>query len=541
LKPPGEPDRPLFDPARMRAARDDSTAAEKKDAKARRPSSPGGDADAPLTVTRLTQLLRGAVTDAFPATIHVVGELSNVSRAGTGHVYFTLKDASSEVRCVMWRSDAVRVKFDLTDGLEVIVSGKLDVYEPRGQVQLYAKRLQPRGVGALELAFRQLKERLAKEGLFDAARKRRIPSLPRTIGVVTSPTGAAIQDILTTIERRFPKVRVITAGVRVQGDGAANEIAGAIRRFNDNAAALGGVDLLIVGRGGGSLEDLWAFNEEIVARAIAASRIPIVSAVGHEVDFSIADFVADLRAPTPTAAAEMVVPVLDELIAGIDAIELQLRRSLRTRLDSMRNRLNAVARTPWFRDPVGAVRRWHQRLDELSGRLRLVIHRAVASRRRRIENAELRLTKSRPVVQWSRRRLVADRMSHRLLWSMRERFVSERRSMNAVESRLRAASPRHLIHRERDRLESIERRLKRAVASLLASADRRLAVAEGRLAAASPDRVLARGFSITRRLRGKSVIRASKDVREGDRIVTETAGGEIHSRVVDSRQGELFQ
>lgn len=539
MRRPSESGRPLFDPARMRATRDESASADSTGPDALVRS--GGDETAPLTVTRLNQMLRGAVTAAFPSTIHVVGELSNVSRAGAGHTYFTLKDGSSEVRCVLWRSDAVRVKFEMTDGLEVVVSGKLDVYEPRGQIQLYAKRLQPRGVGALELAFRQLKERLANEGLFDAARKRPIPTMPRTIGVVTSPTGAAIQDILTTIERRFPKVRVITAGVRVQGDEAAKEVAAAIRRFNDHAVALGGVDVLIVGRGGGSLEDLWAFNEEVVARAILASKIPIVSAVGHEVDFSIADFVADLRAPTPTAAAEMVVPVLYELTAGIDGLELRIRRGFRAQLDSMRSRLNAVARTPWFRDPVGAVRRWHQRLDELSGRLRFVLHRAVTTRRRRVGDGELRLMKSRPVVQLSRRRLTADRASHRLLWSMREQQVSARRAAEAIESRMRSASPRHLVQRERDRVESIERRLKRSVALLMATVDRRLITAEGRLAAASPDRVLARGFSITRRMRGKTVIRASEDVKEGDRIVTETADGEIHSRVVDSRQGELFQ
>ena len=352
-----------------------------------------GDDATTLSVSRVTAMIRGALTNALPQTLHVVGELSNVSRAATGHIYFTLKDTSSEVRCVMWRSDASRLKIEMKDGLEVVASGRIDVYEPRGSVQLYVTRVQPQGVGALELAFQQLKEKLAKEGLFDRDRKRAIPQMPETIGVITSASGAAIQDILNTIERRYPKVRVITKDVRVQGAEAAREVASAIREFNRLAAAIGGVDVLIVGRGGGSLEDLWAFNEEVVARAIAGSRIPIVSAVGHEVDFSIADFVADVRAATPTAAAELVVPVLSEIVAGIDGVDRRLRRGMRAQVDGMKSRLVTVSRSTWFRDPVAAVRRWHQRVDEMAGRLRYVLHRAVTERRRRIGNAELKLAR----------------------------------------------------------------------------------------------------------------------------------------------------
>jgi len=529
LTSPDDRDRPLFDPGRMRAST----------SPAGRPG--GGDEPATLTVARVTAMIRGALTSAFPTTLHVVGELSNVSRASAGHVYFTLKDATSEIRCVMWRSDAARLKFEMADGLAVVASGRIDVYEPRGQVQFYVSRLQPQGVGALELAFRQLREKLAKEGLFDGERKRSLPAIPRTIGVVTSASGAAIQDILNTIERRYPRVRVITKDVRVQGDGAASEVASAISEFNRVARRIGGVDVLIVGRGGGSLEDLWAFNEEIVARAIAASQIPIVSAVGHEVDFSIADFVADVRAATPTAAAELVVPVLAEIVQTIDETDRRMRRGIAQRIERFRHRLNAVARSAWFRDPVGAVRRWGQRVDEMASRLRYTLHRAVTERRRKIAQVELKLARSRPVVVLERRRLAVDRLAHRLLWVTREALVSESRQLATIAGRLQSASPVHHVHAERSRLITIERRLRRAVSALIANQRRQVASAEARLIAASPEQVLRRGFSITRRFRGGQVVRSSEGLLEGDRIVTQTADGEIHSRVVDSRQGDLFQ
>jgi len=273
----------------------------------------GGDTGpATISVSQLTRMIKGAIEKGIPADVHVVGELSNVVRSSNGHLYFTMKDGSSEVRCVMWRTPARSIRFDLKDGLEVVATGSVDVYEPRGQVQLYVRRMEPRGVGALEMAFTQLKERLSREGLFDAGRKRALPTFPKTIAVVTSPTGAAVRDVIQTIQRRYPPVRILVFGVRVQGDGAALEVADAIRRINHERGRLGGVDVMIVGRGGGSLEDLWAFNEETVARAIYASEIPVISAVGHEIDFTIADFVADVRAATPTAAAELAVPVLAE-------------------------------------------------------------------------------------------------------------------------------------------------------------------------------------------------------------------------------------
>lgn len=475
--------------------------------------------DTAVTVSQLTRMVKGAIEKGLSPRLHVLGELSNVSRPTSGHLYFTLKDASSEVRCVMWRSDAQSLKFDLADGLEVVATGSVDVYEPRGQYQLYVRRLEPRGVGALELAFAQLKERLSKEGLFDPSRKRALPKLPVRIAVVTSTTGAAVRDILQTLRRRYPKVHVMVFGVRVQGEGAAEEIADAIRRINRSGNELGGIDVMIVGRGGGSLEDLWAFNEEMVARAIASSEIPVVSAVGHEVDFTIADFAADVRAATPTAAAELVVPVLDDLLAEIEGLRRRLLQAMLRRLETARSRLAAVERSAWFLDPVASIRRHHQRIDELISRLRFLIARGLTERRSIIQALELRLIQVRPAVQLARRRERVASMEHRLRWSQGHRnLVCERRLLNA-ELQLMSASPRHRTKRHRDLLNSLETRLK----------------------ASCHEQVLKRGFTITRLERNRKLVKKANNVREGDRLVTETADGKIASRVVDLNQGELFE
>ncbi|HNT33227.1 MAG TPA: exodeoxyribonuclease VII large subunit, partial [Candidatus Aminicenantes bacterium] len=254
------------------------------------------------SVTEITQVIKAALETAVPQ-VWVVGEISNCRRHPSGHIYFTLKDAGAALSAAVWKSNAARLKFELRDGQQVVCRGRIDVYPPRGSYQLNVDQVEPKGKGALQLAFEQLKEKLRAEGLFDPARKKKIPLLPKTIGVVTSPTGAALIDILRTIDRRFAKVRIVIYPARVQGAGAAAEIVEGLEFLGGRP----GIDVIIVGRGGGSIEDLWAFNEEPVARAIAASPVPVISAVGHEVDFTIADFVADIRASTPTAAAEMVV------------------------------------------------------------------------------------------------------------------------------------------------------------------------------------------------------------------------------------------
>lgn len=526
--------RPAFDPRKAKGA----------------PASPAGglfgekmdEGDEPrtLSVSDLTRLVKGAIVKALPNELHVVGEISNVSRPAGGHIYFTLKDDQSEVRCVMWRSSASSLKFDLTDGMEVVAIGAVDVYEPRGQYQLYVRRLEPRGVGALDLAFRQLKEKLQKEGLFDASRKRALPKFPDRIAVVTSATGAAVRDILQTIERRYAGVCVMIYSVRVQGEGAAEEIADAIRRINQSRRALGGVDVMIVGRGGGSLEDLWAFNEEVVARAIFASEIPIVSAVGHEVDFTIADFVADVRAATPTAAAELVVPFRQDLLADIEARGNRLRQAARRLLETSRLRLDAMERSAWFRDPVGRVRQMGQQVDETAGRLRLAASGAYSGKRALLHTLEVRLGRVRPEALLAHRRELVSKVEHRLHWAQGHLNLRKERSLREAASRLAVVSPMQVVDRTGLLLAQLCDRLARGVSRLIAEREAKVAGMEARLVASSHEHVLNRGFTITRKAKGRRLVRGASDVAEGDRVVTQTANGEFESKVVDSRQAELF-
>lgn len=335
------------------------------------------------TVSELTRELKFVVENSFPA-VWVEGEVSNFKHQfASGHWYFDLKDGSSLIHGVMWRDEAERVRFALEDGLAVVAFGRVGVYEPRGQYQLYVDLLEPRGLGALQLAFEQLKARLAKEGLFDPARKRPIPLLPERIGIVTSPTGAAIRDMLKILKQRFANVEVVIYPVRVQGEGAAQEIAQAIDDFN----RWNNVDVLIAGRGGGSLEDLWAFNEEVVARAIFTSTIPVISAVGHEVDFTIADFVADVRAATPTDAAKRVIAekatLLDRLAQARQRAAAAVQHGLALALE----RLTSAWASPAFRRPLRLVEEYQQQVDELVRSLAMRGGHLVAMKRAALEQA----------------------------------------------------------------------------------------------------------------------------------------------------------
>ena len=313
-----------------------------------------------LTISQLNARVRASLETAFQG-LWVAGEVSNLKIAGSGHVYLTLKDPSAEVSAVIWRPVADRLRFDLTDGLEVLVQADVTLYEVRGRYQIVIRRIEPRGVGALQLAFRQCVEKLAKEGLFDPARKRPLPRFPSHVGIVTSPTGAAIRDILRMLQRRWPMIQVTIFPVRVQGEGAHLEIAQAVVEMN----RLGGFDVLIVGRGGGSLEDLWAFNEESVARAIFASRIPVVSAVGHEVDVTISDMVADVRALTPTAAGEMVVPDVRQVRADLRALAGRLSTSLANQARFARSRLSSLGDRLSPQRLANRIQQLVQRIDEV--------------------------------------------------------------------------------------------------------------------------------------------------------------------------------
>jgi exodeoxyribonuclease VII large subunit len=317
-----------------------------------------------LSVAELTGVVKELLETAFPS-VWVRGEISNFSRPGSGHCYFTLQDAEAQIRSVMWRSAVGKVRFPLEDGLEVICRGHLDVYAPRGSYQLVVEAIEPAGMGARELALRRLRDKLAAEGLFDPLRKRPLPAFPMRIGFVTSPTGAAVRDFLEVLKRRWPGVSVLVIPARVQGEGSAAEIVAGIVAANALVPAL---DVLVVGRGGGSAEDLWSFNEEIVVRAIAASRVPTISAVGHEIDITLADLVADMRALTPSEAAERIVPATEEIRGMLLNAKQRMIGALRGRVTMARNRYQALASRRVLAQPLDRIHDLARRLDELEAR-----------------------------------------------------------------------------------------------------------------------------------------------------------------------------
>jgi exodeoxyribonuclease VII large subunit len=433
-----------------------------------------------LTVSDLSAQLRAVMEERFPA-VWVEGEISNFKVYGSGHAYFTLKDANAQIRAVLFRTRTRRVRFEPKDGLHVMAFGAVEVYAQRGEYQLVVELLEPRGLGALQLAFEQLKARLEAEGLFDAGRKRALPRFPRRIGIVTSPSGAALKDMLRVIGRRFGELHIVIAPARVQGEGAADEIAAGIRDLN----SLGGVDVLIVGRGGGSLEDLWAFNEEAVARAIAASKIPVISAVGHEVDFTIADFVADLRAPTPSAAAELVVREKQAVADSVGELAHRLRRAMARRLERDRERVETLARRRVLTDA----------------------HRPLRDLARRVDEARARLMRAGGAV--------VDRAGHRL---------------HVATVAVRANNPVAKLVKSQHRLEGLGTRLHAGTARVLDRSQQQVARATGRLDSLSPLAVLGRGYSVARRPDG-TIVRRARDVAAGEDVSVLVQEGTLDCRV----------
>ncbi len=337
-------------------------------------------------VGEITRLIRVALENEF-GSVWIEGEISNLRRPSSGHLYFTLKDESAQIAAVFFKGAQRGLAFALKDGVKVRMFGEISVYEASGQYQVIVRKVEEAGKGSLQEAFEALKKKLAAEGLFDASRKKPLPVLPRHVGIVTSPTGAAIHDILSVLSRRFPNLHIVIAPVKVQGGEAAGEIAAAIDLFNER----GGIDVMIIGRGGGSLEDLWCFNEEVVARAIARSRIPVISAVGHEIDFTISDFVADLRAPTPSAAAELMVGRKAAFEEQLQQVGARLVRCLRERALELRNRVTAAGRSYVFREPRNLVRQFVQHIDALRASLLTGLEGAARERRVRLDSLGLRL------------------------------------------------------------------------------------------------------------------------------------------------------
>lgn len=419
-----------------------------------------------LSVSQLTSLIREVIEENFEH-VWVEGEVSNLAEPASGHLYFTLKDAKAQIRCVLFRASSRVLKFKVTNGMALVLRGRLSVYDQRGDYQFIAEYLEPKGIGALQLAFTQLKEKLAREGLFDEAHKKPLPGLPRRIGVVTSTSGAAIHDILTVLRRRHAGVEVLIRPVTVQGEGAAAEIAAAIRDFNGYRD----IDVLIVGRGGGSMEDLWAFNEEQVARAIYASRIPVISAVGHEVDYTIADFVADLRAPTPSAAAELVVKSRQELDAQMSNLTHRLTMAMEHILEGSRDRTEGLLSA--LKDPALWIGHLMQRVDELSDR--------------------------------------AGRALQGKMSLSRERFVG-------LSHRLHIRNPALEVERFRERLLIASDRMATTMHHMIESAREKNAVNAARLSVLSPLATLERGYSITRFASDGKIIRNSNQLEPGDAV-----------------------
>ena len=388
----------------------------------------------------MTGLLRTSIEAQF-SDIWLEGELSNLRAPGSGHVYCTLKDKTSQIRAVLFRSTAVRLRFALQEGLQVIVRGRLTVYEPRGEYQIVLDTVEPKGIGALQLAFEQLKERLATEGLFDQDRKKSIPAFPQTVGVVTSLTGAAIRDILAVLRRRWPTLHILIAPVQVQGEHAGRQIAEALTALNN----LGSVDVIIVGRGGGSLEDLWSFNEEIVVRAIAASHVPVVSAVGHEIDVTLADFVADLRAPTPSAAAEAVVPVLAETVERLLELKVRLGQVMLRHCAFERQRLDAGIRG--VTDVRFRLQEAAQRTDDMVDRLREMVQQLLTAGRERVHEVQRDLSVLNPILAIKQGLATVPQFSKRLEGQMGVMLAQHRHRIHATLAQLNTLSPLAILGR----------------------------------------------------------------------------------------------
>jgi len=369
-------------------------------------------------VGEITRMIKVSLERTFGET-WIEGEISNLRKPSSGHIYFTLKDESAQIRAVMFRGDQRGLNFQPADGVMIMACGRITVYEKSGDYQIVISRMEQGGKGSLQAAFEALKRKLQAEGLFDRERKRPIPLLPRRIGIVTSPTGAAIQDMLKVFTR-FPELHIVIAPCRVQGDGAAAEIAEGIRLLNE----MGGFDAMIVGRGGGSIEDLWSFNEEIVARAIAASRIPVISAVGHEIDFTISDFTADLRAPTPTAAAEEIVNRRNIFIQKTDEYRMRLARSLKESVLEARNRLISAGKSPVFTEPGNIVRQQRMRMSEYALRMKHSIRGRLGELRQQLDDAGLRI-------------------AHRT----ENTAAAARQNVKRIEAQLRALNPEGVLQR----------------------------------------------------------------------------------------------
>ncbi len=437
----------------------------------------------PWSVGELTRALRNAVEPRF-RDVWVAGEIANLRRQASGHVYFSLKDDEATIHCVLWASQARRTRFQLGDGQEVLARGFVEIYPPHGKYQLVVQEVEPRGAGAMAVLLQQVKERLQADGLLDPARKRAVPFLPRRVGVATSPTGAALRDFLRVVHGRFPSLPVLVAPCRVQGEGAAGTVVSAVR-----ALCRAGVDVVVVTRGGGSQEELWAFNDERLARAIAACPVPVVSAVGHEVDVTVADLVADVRAATPTHAAQLVAPVRDELVARLAALRARAERAVTAAVDARRGEVRALRAE--LSDPAHVLSRAHHRIDDL-------LHRAAAA------------------VRSPRRR--------------------ERERLERLRARLSRQEPRRRVREVVARMEAATRRLGAWQAAYFRKEGMRLERLHARLQPANVAKLLGRGFALV--LKSGHLVTRSEQVSPDDALRIALAEGWVDARVASRDTGE---
>lgn len=454
------------------------------------PDMKSADPGRVLSVKDLNRYIRMKMEgDSRLSDVWIRGEISNFTHHSSGHMYFTLKDEGSRIRAIMFATHNQRLPFIPKEGSRVIARGNVSVYERDGQYQFYAVQMQPDGIGSLYLAYEQLKAKLEEEGLFAADRKRPLPLYPKTIGVITSPTGAAVRDIMITIRRRYPQARTILYPVLVQGKGAAPSIVKAIRTMNDMAEA----DVLIVGRGGGSLEELWAFNEEIVARAIYQSDIPVISAVGHETDFTIADFVADLRAATPTAAAELAVPSSAELKGQLVQRQRQLNQGLQQRLKRSRERLASLQRSPVLVHPRRYMLQHAERLDMLSQRLHGNLKSQLSLSRQRQKSLHQGLIRYNPRTQAE--------------FAARRKDQANRQLMNAMQSIMKS------------RLSQLQTEMRH-------------------LDALSPLKIMSRGYSLVYDEKEQRLVKSLEDVQLGDLVNVRVSDGQLQCQVWGMKEDE---
>lgn len=465
----------------------------KKDEPAPPPSK--ARAEKALTIAELTRKIDAALQTQLPERLLVRGEMSNVSQyGGSGHLYFTLKDETACIDCVMWKSDAERLKFKPADGMELLASGHVQVYAQRGRYQLYVKSLSPLGQGALELAFQQMRKKLEAAGLFDPERKKELPRFPRRIAIVTGAQAAALHDVLKVL-RRFPWLRLYLYAVPVQGGNAAPKIAEALTHLSNRQAEVGGIDLILLGRGGGSLEDLWAFNEEVVARAIAASKIPIVTGIGHEVDVSIADLVADYHAHTPTEAAQVITHEWRGAAEAIEHATARLRRGLRIATNDATQRLDGLARHTFFRRPMDRINSLRQLLDDRERGMRIAMTNRLRELRHDVNECAQALAEQSPAV----------------------RVRLARQEVLGLQSRLNFAAG-VATKRSVARLDALERELN----------------------AVSPQAVLKRGFSMTIVKKTGQVLKSKSQIAGGEKLVTKLSDGDVESTASDPKQPDLF-